>query len=259
MGLFDFFNKPKALPSLQGYDPNAGFNGVVNQSQYIPGINNLVNSSNQSFQESINNLLPGYRSGLATSTRNTNSLLNGELPSDVQDQLYRSSAYKAFAGGYGANSGMGHNLTLRDLGLNSLQAMQLGQNFMGQNLNYANMLTPSRVSQFLQGPQYFQNVANSNVDIANQNKMIGYANATRQSPFEQFLSNIPGMALNAGLQAGIGAATGGAGNFLGLLGGGGSFNSNPSNDAFNSLYSNGSPYSRYSQPDWLSNYPSLSY
>lgn len=78
-------------------------------------------------QALLEKLLPGYGAMIAQGSKNTMSLLRGEVPQDVQDKLRRNSAYKAFSGGYGG-SNMSKALTARDLGLTSLDMMERGGN-----------------------------------------------------------------------------------------------------------------------------------
>lgn len=75
----------------------------------------------------LNKILPGYSDMVAQGSKNTMSLLRGELPKDVEDKVRRNSAYKAFSGGYGG-SGMSKALTARDFGRTSLDLMQVGEN-----------------------------------------------------------------------------------------------------------------------------------
>lgn len=78
-------------------------------------------------KKAIKEINPGLFDERDAAHKINQQLIEGELPKDVQDQIMRSSAYKAMYGGYGGNSGMGRNLSLRDLGTNSMQATQVGQ------------------------------------------------------------------------------------------------------------------------------------
>lgn len=75
----------------------------------------------------LEKILPGYSEMVKQGSTNTRALLRGEIPKDVQDKIFRSSAFKSFAGGYGG-SGMAKGLTARDLGLTSLDLMDKGNN-----------------------------------------------------------------------------------------------------------------------------------
>jgi hypothetical protein len=78
-------------------------------------------------QALLDKILPGWSDMQKEGSKNTLSLLRGEIPQDVQDQLRRNSAYKSFTGGYGG-SGMSKALTARDFGLTSLDLMGKGEN-----------------------------------------------------------------------------------------------------------------------------------
>jgi hypothetical protein len=98
-----------------------------------PGIDT---ANMQRLQLLLNQALPGYQgmvSGLQTGAMNllqgptTQSLLAGNVPADVQDQIRRSAAYTSLAGGTaGAGTGTTGAITARDLGLTSLDLMQRG-------------------------------------------------------------------------------------------------------------------------------------
>lgn len=77
----------------------------------------------------LDSIMPGYTDMLAQGSKNTLSLLKGELPDDVKSQVMRSDAFQSLMGGFG-NSGMSRSLTARDLGRTSLDMMQIGENSM---------------------------------------------------------------------------------------------------------------------------------
>lgn len=87
--------------------------------------------------------IPGLSDIEGATTANLKSWLAGELPADTQSAIQRAANAKAYGGGYGG-SGMGANLTARDLGLTSLdlsqRAVPLANQYMGQE--YAMRKTP---------------------------------------------------------------------------------------------------------------------
>lgn len=87
--------------------------------------------------------IPGLGDIENETVANLRSWLAGELPSDVQSSIQRAANAKAFAGGY-AGSGMGRNLTARDLGLTSLNLAQSAVPLSQQYLQgeYAMRKTP---------------------------------------------------------------------------------------------------------------------
>jgi hypothetical protein len=86
---------------------------------------NLENAD--SITKFLNTIVPGFSDILGTGLDNTLSELRGEIPQDVQDEVYRSSAFKSLMGGFGG-TGMGKALAARDFGLTSLNMTQLGNN-----------------------------------------------------------------------------------------------------------------------------------
>lgn len=75
----------------------------------------------------LERILPGYKNIVGQESENIQSLLRGEIPKDLQDSLRRTSAFKAFQGGYGG-SGMSRALTARDFGKTSIDLMERGGN-----------------------------------------------------------------------------------------------------------------------------------
>lgn len=75
----------------------------------------------------LEKIQPGYGEMLRTGSKNTLSLLRGEIPEDVQRAVKRSSAFRSLSGGF-AGSGMSKALTARDFGRTSMDLMQAGEN-----------------------------------------------------------------------------------------------------------------------------------
>lgn len=70
--------------------------------------------------------IPGWEKLQGQRMANAQSMLQGEIPQDVADAIYRGGANRAVAGGFGG-SGRMKNLTARDFGLTSLDLMGRGQ------------------------------------------------------------------------------------------------------------------------------------
>lgn len=79
---------------------------------------------------------------LAPIQRATAALARGEIPQDVQESVLRSGAARNLALGV-PGTGFGANLTLRDLGLTSLQAQQQG---MANMTSLAGLFSPAYVA-----------------------------------------------------------------------------------------------------------------
>jgi hypothetical protein len=113
--------------------PGMARQGIQFGLSAAPDINQL---NMMQLQTLLNQALPGYQgmvSGLQGGAMNllqgptTQSLLAGNVPADVQNQIRRSAAYQSLIGGTaGAGTGTAGAITARDLGLTSLDLMQRG-------------------------------------------------------------------------------------------------------------------------------------
>jgi hypothetical protein len=95
-----------------------------------------INAQNmQQLQGLLNTALPGYQNIVNQMGTNTQQLLSGQVPTDVQQQIQRSAAFTSLMSGAGGGAGTGATgaITARDLGLTSLQLQQQGQT-QGTNL-----------------------------------------------------------------------------------------------------------------------------
>lgn len=90
----------------------------------------------------LERMLPGYGQLLSQGTQNIQSMLRGEVPTDVENQLERKAAERGVSLGYGGGSGFGQNQFLRNFGLTSLQLTQQGLNSAMQWINQAAARTP---------------------------------------------------------------------------------------------------------------------
>jgi hypothetical protein len=112
--------------------------GMATQGiQFGLGAAPQINQFNmEQLQGLLNQALPGYQgmvSGLQTGAMDllqgptTQSLLAGNVPADVQNQIRRSAAYQSLIGGTaGAGTGTAGAITARDLGLTSLDLINRG-------------------------------------------------------------------------------------------------------------------------------------
>lgn len=191
------------------------------QSQSVAG--NLANAD--AIEAFLNRTIPGWSEMLKAGTGNALDLLHGVIPKDVQDQIFRSTAFQSLQSGT-QGSGMARALTARDLGRTSLDLQTMGSN---SAQSWAK-LAESSYSPFV-------------TDTAMQAQTNAANNAGRQAT-EQFKFNVeaapdPGAAgayalnsaigmqmLNFGMGA-AGGAMGGAGAGRGAPAGG------PAQPAFN--------------------------
>jgi hypothetical protein len=132
-------------------------------------------------QRLLNQALPGYQDLVGTMTRNTQALLRGEIPQDVQDQIRTAGAETSMRGGF-AGSEAARTLTARDLGLTSLQLEQQGETqagnliSMGRNYLMPQMVNPTSLlplSDLIGGAEWTKKATFS----ANQAMYTAMANA----------------------------------------------------------------------------------
>jgi hypothetical protein len=100
-----------------------------------PGINT---ANMQQLQYMLGTAIPGYGNIVNQMATNTQQLLAGQIPADVQSQIQRSAAFTSLMSGAGGGAGTAGTagLTARDLGLTSLQLQQQG---FGQGQNLLNL------------------------------------------------------------------------------------------------------------------------
>lgn len=121
-----FGTKPK-IPSFAEISPESvqakTVAGNIANFEQAAKLATQVNAFNQDELTALmEKALPGGKEKI---TKNISSLLSGEIPDDVAQGVWRSSAAKALQGGF-SGSGFGRNLTARDLGLTSLDLTQRG-------------------------------------------------------------------------------------------------------------------------------------
>jgi hypothetical protein len=196
-----------------------------------------INQSNMTqLQTLMNQAMPGWQGMFNTMQGNTNQLLAGQVPTDVQQQIQRSAAYTGMMGGMaGAGTGTTGAITARDLGLTSLQMQQQGET-QGMNLmTFArNYLMPQPVnptsllplSDLMSGAEYGKN-ATFQANEAMYTAMGNVAAAKFGAPQTSLLGGMGGDI--SGLISALGKSpsgqSGGSGSILssimGMFGGGG--------------------------------------
>lgn len=121
LGLGAYGKKPK-VPSLKEISPDATQKATVagNIANFadIAKLATQVNTFSQDQLDAlIDRVLPGARQQIQETL---SSQLRGKIPQDVQNAIYRSTAERGVAGGFGGSQ-FGRNVTARDLGLTSLE------------------------------------------------------------------------------------------------------------------------------------------
>jgi len=146
----------------------------------LPAASALTGQTNaitqQQLTEAMNQAFPGFSNVLNKGSGVIQSELAGQIPEDVQNQIFASTASRAAAGGF-AGTGQANALTARDLGTTSLALQQ-------QGMNSANSWA-SLAKNYAVGPQ--ANVASMFVS-PQQQYQSDYQNAVNQWQ-TQWLSN----------------------------------------------------------------------
>lgn len=126
------FGRKPEIPQLPGINPSQVQAETISANRdALPSLEALgkqVNEFNLQQQlgmlsKALEFVAPGQ---LAKAQGIVSSQLGGEIPDDVAAQVQRRSAAQALLGGYGGGSGLGRNLTARDLGLTSMGIQQQG-------------------------------------------------------------------------------------------------------------------------------------
>lgn len=86
--------------------------------------------ANKPFAEQYRQFAPQTEAGTRAISQAGATMAAGIIPRDVTGQVGRSSAALGFSTGLGGRSGIGRNITARDLGLTSLQVQQAGQGLL---------------------------------------------------------------------------------------------------------------------------------
>lgn len=172
--LTDLFGSRPTVPTLPRTNLSDQQQAAITANQAaLPGAESLVGQSNLFTRDQLNQMIPGLAElsgGAAIS--DIESLLKGEIPTDVSQAVESATAARSIGGGYGG-SGMGRNLTARDLGLTSLDLTQRGlssaENWMRTMTSiYApSMLNVS--SMFVTPQQMYQTTNEQNVQQFQRN------------------------------------------------------------------------------------------
>lgn len=190
-------------------DTIAGNTAVLPGAQAMATQINAFNYAEQLAQtkKALEFALPGGFGKLQDITR---SQMAGEIPEDVQSQLLRTGASRAFAGGT-AGSVFARNATLRDFGMNSMQQQAMGF----QNFERLNALSPRAplfdLSSMLFTPQQRLSFAISERDAQFQRNLLAEQVEAAPDPATAALGKEIDRFFNTWAQAGMTALGGGGG------------------------------------------------
>jgi hypothetical protein len=104
-------------------DEALGYN-EANLGRYTELARELTRADVSTRTDMLDQFVPDWRQKRDAASAINDSLMRGEIPKDVADQLQRSAAFAAVMGGGGA--GVARSLTARDLGTTSLALQQQG-------------------------------------------------------------------------------------------------------------------------------------
>jgi hypothetical protein len=153
------------LPSIDSIDDK-----YTAQGKQLPELYNFSTDVNQAYRDQLSQTAPELAQSAEQLSASTNSLLRGEIPQDVADQIRRQTAERGVLGGYGSGSGMGRNLTARDLGLTSLDMMRQGAQTLPEVAQLAAALNPVSVQDSIFSPGAIMSREDS---VAQYNNQIG--------------------------------------------------------------------------------------
>lgn len=205
-GLLSKGSKPK-IPELKPIDFAAEQKQAIQQNlaalEPATELAKKTTAAEQSQLEAqLRRAIPGYDQMVQQASQNIGAALKGELPTDVQQQIQRSTAGRALAGGFGGGSGFGRALTARDLGLTSLQLQNQGlaqaQNFIQQQRAFG-MVQPFSVSSMFITPA----------------QRVGAMQQQQQAQYGRDLQAAQVAAMPDPTMAAIGSAISSAGGFAG--------------------------------------------
>ncbi len=208
---------PRYMPLYPGQEQQTAIGGNI---AALPGAEDLatrVDIFNQAELERMLQLaIPGYKGIQSDISDVIGSEVRGEIPKDVQEQIQRSGAAAAVAGGT-AGSDFAAKRTLRDLGLTSLDITQRGitnaQSWMRNSAALAMPQTFNLASMFLTPQQQMTFDAQQHL-LQFENQLGRWSLPNSQEIWGAELSQMGGQLTGLGM-GGMGGGLGG------LFGGGG--------------------------------------
>jgi len=140
----------------------------MQQQSVLGDLQGFSNAANKSAQDTLEGVAPGVMGNLKSAADTVSSQMRGEVPQDVEDQLFGSAAFRDFSSGAGSTSQRARNLTARDFGTTSMDIKNAGlQNFQTL-LGDANALTPVKPTDLLFSPADVLARQDANTAIGNQ-------------------------------------------------------------------------------------------
>lgn len=144
------------------------FNDFTRQKDVLPQLEDFSSTFNKSTQNILDSVAPGTMQNAAKISDTVSQQLRGEIPQDVQDQLFNSAAFRNLSSGIGQDSSMARNLTARDFGQTSMDIQQLGFENYKNLLPIASALAPIKPADLLYSPADVLARQDANTAIQNQ-------------------------------------------------------------------------------------------
>jgi len=128
--LQEIFGSKPSVPPLQKLNlQSEQQTAITGNLSALPATEKLVGQANQFTQQQIQQMLssviPNYGEITGAASTDIESLLKGQIPTDVSNAVQSNAAARALSGGF-AGSGMHGDLVARDLGLTSLNLIDKG-------------------------------------------------------------------------------------------------------------------------------------
>lgn len=129
-GAINAFGSKPQVPGLPAIRPGEVQGETITENlAALPEAEKLAGAVNvarrREGRRALDASVPGARGILEKGTQQIASMIRGEIPDDVSQQVQQFANERAFSGGFGG-SGLARNLTARDLGLTSLNLTQSG-------------------------------------------------------------------------------------------------------------------------------------
>jgi len=140
----------------------------MQQQSVLGDLQGFSNAANKSAQDTLEGVAPGVMGNLKSAADTVSAQMRGEIPQDVEDQLFGSAAFRDFSSGAGSSSQRARNLTARDFGTTTMDMKNAGLQNYQTLLGDANALTPVKPTDLLFSPADVLARQDANTAISNQ-------------------------------------------------------------------------------------------